>query len=142
VLQDVGADSEDSRESSELELLIGQLKRKSFEYELGSAGDPYRIAILYDAAAVGLKGICEGPTESRKFQNLPIFPRPPLFAHFEVDSDEDDKTDLAIVGISLAQGRDLTENHQRAMEELIKELRGGDVGDPPRGGTIPVACDE
>lgn len=113
----------DSVRSVELDRLIGKLGA-GWNYYLAPSGGQQRLALLWDERAVRRDTCIEVVIPFRRVQNKDIFDRDPLVCAFTfLDSTGQTKNDLLVVGVHLASGQNLVENHTVAMAELVTRLR-------------------
>jgi endonuclease/exonuclease/phosphatase family metal-dependent hydrolase len=120
--------------SDEMDHLISLLGN-GWAYELSGSGENERTAILYDSNAVRKDGCTEFEVPAQQVQGKDIFARDPLACKFTLfDATQQPKNDLVIVGLHLASGQQLNQNHNAAMAELRSRLQQA-FSD----GTFPVA---
>jgi endonuclease/exonuclease/phosphatase family metal-dependent hydrolase len=108
--------------SDEMDRLVSFLGN-DWSYELSLAGENERIAILYNTAAVRKDSCTEFEVPVRQIQGKDIFARDPLACKFTLfDATQQPKNDLVVVGLHLASGQHLNQNHNAAMAELRNRL--------------------
>ena len=127
VLEEINAakvtvDGESAMRSAELDRLITILGTSNYGYAVSESGDAQHIAILYDKRAVRLNAVCETDFPNQEVGGKSLFDRQPLFAHFTAVNQGQDMNDLVVVGVHLASGQQLTENHDEAMQKIVEEL--------------------
>jgi hypothetical protein len=111
-----------STESDEMNRLVGALG-SGWVYSLARSGDVQRIAILYDTAAVRKDNCVELNFPAQSIQGKDVFARDPLACHFTfLGAGGEAKNDFILVGLHLAAGQDLVQNHNEAMNRLRTKL--------------------
>ena len=115
--------------SAEMESLLVHLG-SSWDYVLSQAGGDLRIAILYNSTV--RREMCKELTvDELKVQGKDIFDRDPLACQFTVvGEDGKDRNDLIVVGLHLASGQHLNQNHDKAMQILRAKLADALQGNP------------
>lgn len=144
LMQEIGGRDEDGvARSREVERLIAALG-SDYDYRIASSGGKQRIAILFDRRAARLNRWCELELENTKVQGKGLFERQPLVAHFTLLEGGQPRNDLAVVGVHLAAGQHLTQNHDQAMTRLraeIDELRASAECIPDDENDVLIAGD-
>ena len=109
-------------QSDELDRLVGHLG-DSWEYVLGQSGGSQRVAILFDEDFVQ-RGACdEFEIAELEVEGKDVFARNPLACRFTLlDAAGTAQNDLLVVGLHLASGQYLTDNHNQAMGILRERL--------------------
>lgn len=114
-------DEEDEASSEELDDLVGRLG-PAFRYVIASSGSSQRIAIVYDSRFARLNAIEEIEMANPKVQGKGLFDRRPLMGHFTFVQNGAVRNDLVVVGLHLASGQQLTENHDKAMRMVVQAI--------------------
>jgi endonuclease/exonuclease/phosphatase family metal-dependent hydrolase len=115
ILNEINGRNDDT--SEELDILIGHLGN-GWEYRIASSGGGQRIAIIFDTKFSRLNAAKEMAVVESNVQGKDIFERDPLIAHFTFLQNGNPRNDLTVVGLHLASGQQLTQNHDDAMATL------------------------
>jgi endonuclease/exonuclease/phosphatase family metal-dependent hydrolase len=105
--------------SRSLDDLIAVLGSSNYGYVIGTSGGKQRLALLYDRRAIRVNTTCETDFPKIKVQQKSVFDRQPLMAHVTLLHEGHPMNDLLVVGVHLASGQHLTDNHDRAMQLLV-----------------------
>lgn len=122
-------DGESIHESRVLDRVIEHLG-SHWKYRLSANGDPQRIAILWNTDAVDSTRCRTLPVEgdlevTDGSKTKKVFDRKPIACHFRLlDETGMKQNDLLVVGVHLASGQHLVNNHNRAMKEIRKRIPG------------------
>lgn len=119
VLNEINGHNKHSRELDRLLTYLGN----NWKYELTVSGKNQRIAMLYDLNVVRLDTSIELAIDEQRIQGKDILEKDPLVCKFTfLDTNGDPNNDLIVIGIHLASGQPLVQNHNKAMEELCEQL--------------------
>ncbi|MGH9893880.1 MAG: hypothetical protein ACREA0_18230, partial [bacterium] len=111
-----------TKKSDELDRLLRFLGN-NWAYELTAAGRSQRVAILYDSSTARKEKCVEIDVPPQQDNGKDVFERDPLACLFVLlDAAGQDKNDLIVVGLHLASGQQLVNNHNTAMEVLRTRL--------------------
>jgi endonuclease/exonuclease/phosphatase family metal-dependent hydrolase len=109
-------------QSDELDRLVGHLG-DSWEYVLGRSGGSQRVAILYDEDFVQRDTCHEFEIAEQEVEGKDVFARDPLACRFTLlDAGGIAQNDLLVIGLHLASGQQLNDNHNHAMDILRNRL--------------------
>lgn len=120
-LQEINGTGGDNPTSDEMDDLISKLG-DSFDYRIAKSGSNQRVAFLWNKDFVRLNAIHEIEIPEELSEEKDIFDRDPLVANFSFLDNGEAKNDFTFVGLHLASGQHLAENHDDAMERLLDEL--------------------
>lgn len=107
--------------SEELEDLVSRLGT-AFRYIIAKSGSTQRIAILWDTRYARLNAWEEMDVPNTKVQGKGLFDRQPVMGHFTFLLNGQPHNDLLVVGLHLASGQQLTNNHDQAMRTVATKL--------------------
>jgi hypothetical protein len=107
--------------SEELDDLVSRLGA-SFRYIIAKSGSSQRLAIVYDTRYARLNAWEEISVSNHKVQGKGLFDRQPLMGHFTFLLNGQEQNDLLILGLHLASGQQLTDNHDQAMTTVVTKL--------------------
>lgn len=109
--------------SLELDRLIQHLGG-DWAYSIAASGGTQRVAILFDSSHARRASCVELDVPARTVQGKDILARDPLACRFVLRArDGSARNDLLVVGVHLAAGQDLAQNHNDAMIAIRDRLR-------------------
>lgn len=104
-----------TKQSDELDRPLTHLGM-GWAYELTSAGHSQRIAILYDSRFARKESCTEITVAEQDIEGKDVFERDPIACLFTfLDATGQARNDLIVVGVHLASGQHLVQNHNTAM---------------------------
>jgi hypothetical protein len=120
-LQEINGRGTSGTTSDEMDELIAALGG-SYRYQVARSGNTQRVAFLWDEEFVRINQIFEINIPNQEIQNSDIFARNPFLVHATLLESGQPRNDFIFVGLHLASGQHLTQNHDAAMDRLIAEL--------------------
>ncbi|MCZ6598271.1 MAG: hypothetical protein O7B99_11580 [Planctomycetota bacterium] len=112
---------EDVPVSDHLQELVDAMSG-TWAYVLGRSGNTQRVAFLYDTSVVRVNEVVEWDVPARIIEGADIFARNPIAAHVTLLQGAQARNDLIVVGLHLASGQSRDDNHDAAIEELLRRL--------------------
>jgi endonuclease/exonuclease/phosphatase family metal-dependent hydrolase len=120
-LQEINGRGTSSTTSDEMDELVAALGG-SYRYQVARSGGSQRAAFLWDEEFIRINQIFEINIPNQEIQNSDIFARNPFVAHATLLENGQPRNDFVFVGLHLASGQQLTQNHDAAMDRLFSEL--------------------
>ena len=129
--ENIVEDGDTLARSESLDRLLRELPN-SYDYTIGYAGGKQRLAFLYNTNTVEVHEVLEFQVLNKQVQGKGTFDRKPLAAYVTLKSGTTNRNDLVIVGVHLASGQRNNKNHDAAMKEVRRQIKGlqaqGDLG--------------